>query len=403
MAVQTYFDGVEVTDIVLSGSVTRKLNGPSQATCRMPCFLAQGGIGSRYKVVIDGTLWFHGFVLQTSDEGDEDVCYTEFTAIDPWELWQWRPARDGEASGDAGDFSNPDFFYRVKYGPQIMEEILTQSQNWTDYLDDDDAEGPLFIEFDSSSFATGGIDLSGAPTDWPMTIDEIANLLTSTGEVDIILTPIDSGGNMARLDVFNGDYGNDLRGSVVFDYAMGNYNVRQMRQVVDGTTMCNKLWYYGGPRVKTADDPGGIQHWCWNITGSDTFLSLDPFDPIFFADLIEARDIARGIYGARMEIKIWDARGEDCSDSITSAERQLYRKLWLQESFIRNGPRQLVHFTPVRGTDINFDIGDIVTVRSGPLIRGGFSGAQRVYGFTVNWDADGVTELGEIMTSADQG
>jgi hypothetical protein len=34
-------------------------------------------------------------------------------------------------------------------------------------------------------------------------------------------------------------------------------------------------------------------------------------------------------------------------------------------------------------------------------VRGGFSGAQRVYEYTITWDEDGVIELGEILTSSD--
>lgn len=81
----------------------------------------------------------------------------------------------------------------------------------------------------------------------------------------------------------------------------------------------------------------------------------------------------------------------------------LYRKLWYQESFIRTEPRQIMHVTPTRGSGIyEFDIGDIIGVASTTDVRGGFSGGQRVYEYTVSWDNDGVLELSEIQTSADQ-
>jgi len=51
----------------------------------------------------------------------------------------------------------------------------------------------------------------------------------------------------------------------------------------------------------------------------------------------------------------------------------------------------------------DFDIGDLIAVNAGSIIRGGFSGAQRVYGYTVNFNENGILEMGEIMTSADQG
>ena len=46
------------------------------------------------------------------------------------------------------------------------------------------------------SFATGGVSLEGAPMDWPMTIMEIANLLISTGQLDVVITPTDPGGGV---------------------------------------------------------------------------------------------------------------------------------------------------------------------------------------------------------------
>ena len=40
--------------------------------------------------------------------------------------------------------------------------------------------------------------------------------------------------------------------------------------------MCNKLWYFAGPRIQTPADPAGDQHWCFNVTGDDPRLP----DPI---------------------------------------------------------------------------------------------------------------------------
>ena len=66
-------------------------------------------------------------------------------------------------------------------------------------------------------------------------------------------------------------------------------------------------------------------------------------------------------------------------------------------------PRELIHITPTRGTAIGaFDIGDLVAVSAGASVRGGFSGAQRVYEYTISWDEDGPFELSELQTSSDQ-
>jgi hypothetical protein len=234
------------------------------------------------------------------------------------------------------------------------------------------------------------VDVSGAPVDWPMTIAEIANLLVSTGELDIVVEPIDYGGNMALVHLKNGAHGSDLSGSLSFDYAMGSHNVRQMRRVEDLSNVCNKLWYYIGPRVGTRDDPDRLQHWEANVQ-ADAPLPDPPA-----TDVVWKAALSRGTYGTRMEIKIFDARGDEI-DAL-----DLYHRLWLLESWIRADPRTMVHFTPVRGTELNFDVGDLVTVRAGPKFRGGFSGAQRIYAYTLGWDSEGVTEITDIQTSPSQ-
>jgi hypothetical protein len=80
--------------------------------------------------------------------------------------------------------------------------------------------------------------------------------------------------------------------------------------------------------------------------------------------------------------------------------RDLYRNRWETESWIRQQPRELIHITPTRETEIGtFDIGDLVGVEAVAAVRGGFSGAQRVYEYTVSWDNDGVRALSELQTS----
>lgn len=358
----------------------------------MPIQFANARIGDRLKIIIEGTLSFHGMILHASDEAGEDSGYTEYLAEDPMELWKWRPARDAD-----GDFSNPDFLRRKKFGPQIIQTLLTNSQDPGDMPDD--AEGPLFVTL--GDFETGGVDLSGAPTNWPMTIADIANLLTGTGELDIILTPIDSGENMAEVNCYNGDYGTNLSGSVHFEFATGAHNVREMRQVEDGTNMSNKLWYYLGPRLNQ-------QHWHSSVTGGDpSKWEQSPYYAAYLQVLAE-RDASRNAFGVRMEVQVHDSRNDEGPRGLW-----LFRRLWIVEQYIRNWPRQLVHFTPIRGFNPNaFGIGDLVGVTAGTYFRApfpkpgfpdpgrGFTGVQRVFEYTVDWDTEGVTSLNEIVTSA---
>lgn len=418
MAFGVFLDGTDVTGVALKGSVTRRLNRPALSQVTLPMDAAIGGPGSRLKITPDpdwstgDPVFFHGFVMNCETDTGEDTGYTVYNAADPMEMWQWRPARDPD-----GDFTKPTFIEDNITGPQIMEAILTASEN--PGLIPTAAEGPLFL--DLGSFDSGGVSLTGAPVDWPMTIMEIANLLVSTGELDIVITPDDPGGGiMGEVDCFNGDYGNDRTASVIFEYATGQNNVRRLRWNEDMSNVCNKLWYFGGPRIATARDPAGEQHWCWNITGDDCcFTGVDgPFCTCISPDAAEMEaafavvDACRGdtlldtgsqaAVGVRMDIKVWDALGERClGPGAVDPGRDLYRWLWLTESFLRCKPRELIHITPIRGNTLTsaFDIGDLITVSAGASVRGGFTGAQRIYEYTIAWEEDGPFEISELQTS----
>ena len=84
-------DGTDVSGVAIKGSVTRRLNRPSQAQITIPMDSAIGGPGSRLKVGFPGLL-FHGFVLNCETDTGEDTGYTVYNATDPMELWNWRPA-----------------------------------------------------------------------------------------------------------------------------------------------------------------------------------------------------------------------------------------------------------------------------------------------------------------------
>jgi hypothetical protein len=322
------------------------------------------------------------------------------------ELWQWRPVRD-----DDGDFSKPGLIDTYQTGPQIALAMLMNTEGDTTAQGNPaltppiTAEGPTFLEF--GTFAGGGVPLTGAPTDWPMTIAELSSLLISTGELDLVITPTDPGGGIqGTIDGYNGDFGTDLSATVVFQYGTGAFNVRRLRWNEDMTSMCNKLWYFAGPRIITAADPAGDQHWCYNVQGDDPGLAYPPggalSPPASATDnqLGVLRVNSRNDFGVRMEIQIYDAYDE-CA-GVGTVGRDLFRYRWQQESWVRASPREIIHVTPTRETEIGtFDIGDLVGVEAVAAVRGGFSGAQRVYEYTVSWDSDGVLELSELQTSAD--
>ena len=396
MAATVSLDGVDVSGVAIKGSATRRLNRPAQAEITIPMDAAIGGVGSRLKIGFPG-LFFHGMVIDCETDTGEDTGYTRYNAMDPMEMWNWRPCRDfgGETPGN---FIDPSFLERMETGPQIMEELFLASENPAGIPGT--AEGPLFL--DLGTFAGGGADLSGAPCTWPMTIGDLFSLLTSTGELDAVITPTDPGGGiMGTVDCFNGDYGTDLSGSVEFEYATGALNVRRLRWNEDMSNLSNKIQYFFAPKET-------IRRYKGNITGDDPCLETQ-IGAAEIAALLAARLTSRSTYGTRMEIQEFEVdeleKEQEPLGTCVSLDptRVLYRQLWYLESWIRLIPRTLIHVTPTRGTAIGaFDIGDLVTVSAGASVRGGFTGAQRVYQYTISWDEDGPFELSELQTSADQ-
>lgn len=415
-------DDVDITEVSVSGSWTPRLNRPAQATVTVPMELASGDAGSRLKLYLtngsDETLVFHGFVLNIETTADKDGGRTVYNAQDPMELWQWRPVRD-----DGADFSKPDIISAYLSGPQILEAMLINTEDSTGRTNTEletggppptDAEGPIFL--DLGTFEGGGVDLSGAPVDWPMTIAELFALLVSTGRLDAVITPTDPGGGvMGTIDAYNGDYGQDLSNDILFSYGMGAHNVSALRWNRDMTNMINKYWLYGGPRIQTAGDPAGDQHWCFNVQGFDQGLAYppggqavdennDPFGPPWTDNQLGERVYdSRTTYGVRMKVDIFDAYDEDCVLGVGTPGRDLYRYQWQVYSWFSAIPREIIHVTPLPDTYIGcFGVGDLVGIEAVSHVRGGFSGAQRVYEFTISWEGTpSVLTMSELQVSSD--
>jgi hypothetical protein len=397
MAWSFVLDGTNITNIALDKSWTRRLNRPSMAKCRCPGHLISVNAGTSKLKVYDGpVLKFHGVVWRIDDSGEENDTYTEFTAFDPMVYWPMKPVRDDEGVvfPPLDDETYETIFEFHRDGPAIMEHIIHNS-NFSD--------GPSGIQV--GQVATGGMNLHARPTDWPLSIEDARRMLTETGRLDIVMNATESGGYMAIMNLYNGDYGSDLSGSVSFQYQAGAFNVKSVKRSQDMSTVCNKLWYLGGPK----QDDG--QHFCWSITKDDPCLDTYPE----WAAIKSLMLASRTTYGQLVEFRIMDAFGGTggCPEPVNEptpgvctaapgSTRRLYWNQYINETLLRAVPRTLVTVTPIKGISPSFDAGDLVGVQAGARLRGGFSGAQRVYEFTVNVDREGVAELGELVTSADQ-
>lgn len=498
-----FIDEVDVTDIALEGSATRWLNRPATAQVKLPMGEAIWGPGSLLKIYFQNdadstpTLFHHGRVLLTETDAGVDTGYTVYNSTDPLELWKWRPVRDstgdlilpGTTDGQNSDLCNLDGAGGTCSGPAMIQAIFENSCQ-AGLGPPADAEGPLFLNL--GSVAGGGVDLSGAPKDWPMTMAQFATLLVGTGAVDIVVTPIELTADTCsecadamaygQLDVYGGNYGTDRTGDVIFRYGADPRNISRLLVNEDMTNITNKLEYYLGPKCDAS-------HWQANIVGTAgqqfPIASVDQAEhnftvrsdasgvgqgetavitgstgndgtyTVLLSDYDPATDLttvtveeaipdptadgflqsdfwtecgdltgqhaavvacagtdcgstspadSRGTYGVRMDIRIFDASG-DQSVCLQGGEPQGFcfaKKLWLEESWLRQNPQTLLHFTPTRDTGIlEFDIGDLITVEAVGMGRNGFAGVQRVYGYTISWDEDSVLTMGEVQVSAD--
>lgn len=383
MALQCFIDGADKTSITLDGSTTHQHNRPSFVTVMQPSSLCTITPTSRCKVVLDGAIDFHGLLTHLEDSGVGDEMHTRATFASPSHLFEMRVCRDGPA-GDVGDFSKPSFTERNATLPAMLQEVLTQSLNGANQAD---GEGPMGITL--GTFASGGATLKGSPADWPMTISQFIALATETGELDVVETFIDSGGNMSQISAYNGDYGANLTGSVRFEYGLGSYNASAARRTVDLRNLCNKLWIYGGPREKTKADPAGDQHWSFNVTGDDPGLPETPAPGR--SQVLALRDSSRVSHYVRMQVRIFDAQ-----ESILL--RDLYRRWWLMESWLRAKPQTLVHITPAPGIKPTFKTGDLIHTAATSKLRGGWSGTQRVMEYSYRWDENGTVRIAEPIT-----
>jgi len=320
---------------------------------------------SRLLIYEGATLKFAGPVWYSQREGGVNAAYTELTAYDDRIYLAKRMCKN-----TSGNLITP--------GQTILDEvtapeILAAFINATLSFDGD-------MPIDLGTVETGGADVSGVPTNFPMSIDRMRHLLTSTGQLDQVLTP---GTLISNLDLLD-DYDNDLSGSVVYEYATGAHNAQVATYTVDMADVINALWYLLGPRLTE-------ERW----RGSITPTAPHP-GGTWPAALVTQFTNSRTLYYYMQEIQVFDDKGDE--NSI----RPLFEQEWANEAWIRAVPRTFASIRPERGLAPAFAVGDQIGVEAGALLDGGFSGAQTVYGFDWATDYDGVDEVEELLTSADQ-
>lgn len=367
MALTVDIDGSSITSLCQSIRWRPKLSAPATGIVRVPAHLLSVTPGvSEMHIYMSGTLVFSGPVWHTQADGEPDAAYAELTAYDHLIYLQKRLCKTS-----TGNLITPGTVLLVSVtAPAIMAAYINNSIA---------VDGPLPLSV--GSVAAGGADVSAAPTAFPMPIDEMRALMVSTGQLDVMVNP---GVGSSSVDLTNGDGGNDLSGSVSYDYGTGNYNCQISTLTEDMDVVINALWYLLGPRVSETRWRGSITPTAPHIGGT--------WPPSLVAKFMGSRTT----YGYMQEIRIFDDAG------FANDVRGLFEEEWANEAWIRAEPRVFASIRPERGQEPNFAVGDLISVSAGSQLLGGFSGAQRVYEMEVECDADGVVSVTEIITSADQ-
>jgi hypothetical protein len=384
MALSAYIGGGQVTTWQEATS-EHWLNRTYVATIKIPVSqIGPDATGQRLALVdpdMPGPdLDFHGIIKNCSaQDGEDGDGMVEYTAYSAREILESRLCRDGPSDADdPGNYVTPDFMARLKKGPLMMEDVLLQSADGSD-----PAQGEGSMPIAMGSFPSSGVDLSGTPATFPLSIEALANLLASTGEFDMVETMIDSGGNTSQIDCHNGNYGGIGGGDYAFE---PDGNVRSITYTRDMSKMRNKIRYLLGPR-KTSERWGrSIEATNSDIPDTSTYSQ---------GALVSAIMGSRATYGVRFEVRTYDTFGNEASAV------PLYWRLWQDESLWRLQPRLLVKLTPIEGLPPTFDVGAQLGVSWWSGFMGGGSGTQRCYGRKVTWDVDGVCSVGEIQTSSD--
>lgn len=351
----------------------------------------------------DGEIIFHGRIFQAERKGTDRRADVTITAFNPFmELGfdsddrAGRPVRGATVAGGTydGNFIDPKFVSSVDggtaiSGPDLIKQVLTNSQNTGSESDPSPGEGPLPIDLTTGTFdldVPPAVDLSVVDTmDWPVLIGDFITQLVQTGVCDVFWRPVDPSEAldpyaMVALSAVS-SWGTDRSATVHFDWWTGSHNAKECRHIEDFGTINNKLYDYLGPRIDRL-------HWRSNITPGSPGTTIDP-------------SASRTKYGTFMSIRVFDSVGTE------SGSRPLYLALWNAEQGYRIEPRDLLYITPQDGSGSlytppqDFDVGDVVGVNIGDELGLSLAETQRVYGYTKTWSREDVPSLSELLTSAD--
>ena len=362
---QAFLNGSDITQYCQQITWRPKLSRPAMAKVKVPARALTVSAGQDELALTEGGTLFTGDVFYPQYDGTADSAYAEITAYD-----HLIALKDRMVKSSLGNLITP------------TSAALDAPGMFAEYINNTIAVDPGSYALAVGSVAAGGVDVDvSSLMQFPMDLEQLRALLVGTGQMDVFLSP---GTGTSTVNLTNGDGGTDLSGSVSYEYATGSFNATVGQLTVDMSEVINALWYLLAPRVSRERYKGSITPTAPHVGGS--------WPPALLADIA----LSRGLYNYRQEIQTKDEVG-------ANGIRPYYEARWASEAGLRTFPRHFYSVKPNRGVFPAFIPGDLITVSAGSVLNGGFTEAQRVYEYEVVTDQDGINQVVDILTSADQG
>lgn len=373
---QAFVGGTDVTQYCQEIRWRPRWNNLQSAVIQFPGAFMSAQAGQELVLTQGGSI-FQGEIWETEASGEPDHAMVEATAWD-WSIWlRKRMCQQGTSDPDPGSMVDlKPVIDAAVTGPEIAAAFVQNAIDWDPTFPSGNPP-PVVI----GEVQTGGVDLTSVPMAFPMTIDRMFQLLSSTGQLVVQRLPGPSGYTLLN---FLNPYTNDVSGSVQFGYGTGSYNAMIAQYTRDADDIANALWYLVGRRREDGRWPGSITATAPHVGGSWPAALLDR--------VYDSRDQ----WGYAKEIQILDDTGDE------NDIREMFEERWANEAWVRAQPAEFGSVMPQPGTVPNFSPGDIIGVAGGSQMNGGFTADQRVYGWDISQDTEGVIHWDDITTSADQ-
>lgn len=295
------------------------------------------------------TIRFAGIVWTLQDGADGDTCKTSVTAFDPFQILTKRIVRD-----DDGTF-NLDVIFDTTPGQTIARNLVDRTISYA---------GACAISTGLGTFTT-------APSQTAVYQQEMVATglidLCDTGTLDVWFDPLDrTDGILVAMSA--GPMRGSTKASVVMSYAAPGHSAFQLDRSVSMDTFANAIYMYGGStsgHLSTQTD-----------TPSQTKYHT-------YEDLIVLTDVK---------------------------DAGLVDALAVEQLALRKAPRDLLTVLPTPEKAPlpwrDYFLGDVIQVYASvgadqqyPTTRQAISGAQRIYGLTIDIDDEGVERVSGVDLS----